>query len=130
LSLFNRQNPQGNWTLRVRDAYVSDTGKVNSASISICTKTFTLDNSSFTIDDFALYPNPNKGVFDIKFTSNSSEKIKVLLHDLLGRKIYENQFDNSGSIDEKIQLKSYQSGTYILTVIDGNRKVDKKIVIE
>lgn len=130
LSLFNGQNPQGNWTLRVRDAYVNDTGKVNSASISICTKTFTLDNSSFTIDDFVLYPNPNKGVFDIKFTSNSSEKIKVLLHDLLGRKIYENQFDNSGSIDKKIHLKSYQSGTYILTVIDGNRKVDKKIVIE
>jgi subtilisin-like proprotein convertase family protein len=130
LSKFNGQNPQGNWTLRVRDPYTGDTGKLNSASITICTKTFTLETSNYVIDDFVMYPNPNKGIFNIKFTSNSSEKIKVLIHDLLGRKIYDNQFDNNGNINEKIHLKKYQSWTYILTVVDGSRKVEKKIILE
>jgi subtilisin-like proprotein convertase family protein len=130
LANFNGQNPLGNWTFRVRDSYTGDKGKLNSASITICTKTFTLETSDFTIDDFMMYPNPNKGIFTIKFSSTSSKDIKVLVYDLLGRKIYQNQFDNNGNFEEKIQLKNAQSGVYFLTVVDGDRKVEKKIVLE
>ena len=130
LSNFNGQNPQGNWMLRVRDAYAGDTGKLNSASITICTKTFTTDISDSSLNDFEMYPNPNEGVFNIKFNSDSKKNIIVIVHDLLGRKIYQNQFKNNSFIDEKISLKNTQSGVYLLTVIDGNRKIEKKIVIE
>jgi hypothetical protein len=34
------------------------------------------------------YPNPNKGNF-IQFTSQSGNEIKVSVHDLLGRKLFE-----------------------------------------
>ena len=130
LSAFNGQNPQGNWVLRVRDAYKVDTGTLNSASITICTKTFTLSAPSFEINDFVMYPNPNKGNFNIQFTSKSANGVKVFVHDLLGRKIYENQFENKGIFSENIQLKNVQPGLYLLTVIDGDRKEVKKIAIE
>jgi subtilisin-like proprotein convertase family protein len=130
LSAFNGQNPQGVWTLRVRDAYKNDLGTLNSASITICTQTYTLAAPEFQINDFVLYPNPNKGNFNIQFTSASSNGVKVLVHDLLGRKLFENKFESNSNFNKNIQLKNVQPGLYLLTVIDGDRKEERKIVIE
>jgi hypothetical protein len=77
-----------------------------------------------------MYPNPNKGVFNIQFTSQSRNGVKVLVHDLLGRKLFEKEYENKGKFNENIQLKNIQAGIYLLTVIDGERKEVKKIVIE
>ncbi|HEX9152672.1 MAG TPA: T9SS type A sorting domain-containing protein, partial [Flavobacterium sp.] len=126
----NGQNQQGTWTLRVRDAYQANTGTLNSASITICTQTFTLAAPDFQINDFVLYPNPNKGNFNIQFTGASSSGVKVAVHDLLGRKIFEKKFENSSNFNENIQLKNAQPGLYLVTVIDGDRKEVRKIVIE
>lgn len=130
LAGFNGQNPQGVWTFRIRDAYEGDLGTLNSASITICTQTFTLDAPEFQINDFVLYPNPNKGNFNVQFTSTSSNGVKVLVHDLLGRKLFENKFENKTNFNENIQLKNAQPGVYLLTVVDGDRKDVRKIVIE
>lgn len=130
LAAFNGQSKQGVWTFRASDAQVNDIGKVDSAAITICTQTFTLAAPEFQINDFVLYPNPNKGNFNIQFTSNSSNGIKVLVHDLSGRKLFENEFKNKSNFNENIQLKNAQPGAYLLTVIDGNRKDVRKIVIE
>ena len=130
LAAFNGQNPQGTWTLRVRDAFTNDLGTLDSASITICTKSYTLASPSFEIANFVIYPNPNKGNFNIQFSSKSAEGVSVLVHDLLGRKLFEKQFDSKVNFDENIQLKSIQPGLYLLTVIDGDRKEVKKIAIE
>ena len=130
LAAFNGQSKQGVWTFRASDAQVNDIGKVDSAAITICTQTFTLAAPEFQINDFVLYPNPNKGNFNIQFTSNSSNGVKVLVHDLSGRKLFENEFKNKLNFNENIQLKNAQPGVYLLTVIDGNRKDVRKIVIE
>jgi subtilisin-like proprotein convertase family protein len=130
LSAFNGENPSGNWTFRIRDAEPSDSGTVNSASIDICTQTYTLSAEDFKISDFVMYPNPNKGVFNIQFTSQSTNGVKVLVHDLLGRKLFEKEYENKGKFNENIQLKNIQAGIYLLTVVDGERKEVKKIVIQ
>lgn len=130
LAGFNGQNPTGTWTFRIRDALKGDVGTLNSASITICTQTFTLDAPEFQINDFVLYPNPNKGNFNVQFTSTSSNGVKVLVHDLLGRKLFENKYESNTNFNENIQLKNAQPGIYLLTVIDGDRKDVRKILIE
>ncbi|MBG6110847.1 subtilisin-like proprotein convertase family protein [Flavobacterium sp. CG_9.10] len=130
LAVFNGQNPAGVWTFRIRDAFKGDVGTLNSASITICTQTYTLAAPEFEINDFVLYPNPNKGNFNVQFTSKSSTGIKVLVNDLLGRKIFEKEFENNANFNENIQLKNAQAGIYLLTVVDGERKQIKKIVVE
>jgi subtilisin-like proprotein convertase family protein len=130
LAAFNGENPQGIWTFRIRDAYKNDTGTLNSASITICTKSYTLSAEDFQINDFVLYPNPNKGNFTIQFTSQSATAVKVLVHDLLGRKLFDKEYENTGSFNKNIQLQHIQAGIYLLTVFDGDRKEVKKLVIE
>jgi len=129
LAAFNGENPSGNWTFRIRDNYPGDKGTLNSASIAICTNTYTLSAEDFKIDDFALYPNPNKGNFTIQFTSQSNNEVKVLVHDLLGRKLFEKEYEINNNFNKNIQLQDMQAGVYLLTVIDGDRKEIKKLVI-
>jgi subtilisin-like proprotein convertase family protein len=130
LAAFNGEDPSGNWTFRIQDAYLGDTGTLNSASITICTKSYTLSTEDFQTDDFVMYPNPNKGNFTVQFTSQSETGVKVLVHDLLGRKLFDKDYENKGSFNKNIQLQHIQAGIYLLTVIDGDRKEVKKLVIE
>lgn len=131
LSAFNGENPGGTWTLRFRDTNANDTGTINSASIQICSSSYaTLATPSFEINDFVLYPNPNKGDFNIRFSSSNTAAIKVFVTDMLGRKIYQKEFENTGDFNQNIQLKNASAGTYIVTVIDGDRKGVSKIIVE
>lgn len=128
LSVLNRQNPQGNWTFRVRDAVLGSFGTINAASVNICAKTFTLGTDDFELIGFALHPNPNKGNFTVQFQSETSS-VKVLVHDILGRNIYSNVFESSGAFNQNIQLPNVSSGIYLVTVIDGERRTFKKIIV-
>ncbi|HKO78344.1 MAG TPA: M12 family metallo-peptidase [Flavobacterium sp.] len=131
LSAFNGENPGGTWKLRFIDVGEGDIGIINSASIQICSNTYTtLATSSFEINDFVLYPNPNKGDFNIRFSSSNTTDIQVSVTDMLGRKIYQKAFENIGDFNQNIQLKNAAAGTYIITVVDGDRKGISKIIVE
>jgi hypothetical protein len=49
------------------------------------------------------YPNPNKGNFNIQFTSQSGNEM-VLVHDLLGRKLF--AYENTGNFNQNIHYKT------------------------
>ncbi|GAA3752346.1 MULTISPECIES: reprolysin-like metallopeptidase [Flavobacterium] len=129
LSAFNGENPQGNWTFKVRDAVVGMFGTINSASVNICTKTYTLGNSDFENVDFIAYPNPNKGSFTVQFNRDSVSEIKVYVNDIVGKYVYDRTFQGSGYFIQDIQLPNVPSGLYFLTVTDGQRKIVKKILV-
>lgn len=130
LSAFNGQNPQGNWTFRVYDNFAGDTGTINNWAIEVCTQTITLSTHDVGFDNFAVYPNPNNGNFNIQFNTNSSNGVKVLVYDMRGRSIFENEFSSSATFNQNIHLNNAQAGVYLLTVTDGERKEVKKIVVE
>lgn len=129
LSAFNGENPQGNWTFRVFDDTVGALGIINSASVNICSKTYTLGNNDFENVDFVAYPNPNKGTFTVQFSRDSISEIKVYVNDINGKYVYDRTFQGSGYFIQDIQLPDVPSGLYFVTVTDGNRKEVKKILV-
>ncbi|CAN1544999.1 Secretion system C-terminal sorting domain [Flavobacteriaceae bacterium] len=131
LNILNGQNPQNEWTLRFRDPSNGDIGKIDNASLTICTKKFTsLSEKDFKIDSFMSYPNPSKGTLNIQFNSKSTANISICVYDLLGRKLFDEKYPNKSSFNEEIKLKNINPGIYVLKVIDGDRKEEKKIIIE
>ena len=92
--------------------------------------TTNLATEGFNLEGFRLYPNPNKGNFIVQFNSISLNDINVAVHDLRGRKVFDQDYNNIGIFSQNINLNQIQSGIYIVTVKDGDNKVDKKIVIE
>lgn len=129
LSAFNGESSQGNWFFGIADFAQQDTGTVNSWFVEICTLgTAGLDSNS--LQNFSLYPNPNEGSFTVAFNSNSANDIKVSVHDMRGREIYNSSFQNTGMFSGNIDLQNAQTGIYMVTVQDGSKKAVEKIVIK
>jgi len=90
----------------------------------------TLGLSEIEFKDFSLFPNPNNGYFTIKFITKSSTDIKVDIHDIRGRQVFQKHFSNTGDFNQDIYLNEIQSGIYFATIFDGSNKIVKRIVIE
>ncbi|WP_433834365.1 reprolysin-like metallopeptidase [Flavobacterium anhuiense] len=129
LNAFNGENSEGTWTFRVYDDTTGALGTINSASVNICNKTYTLGNEDFNNADFVAYPNPNKGRFTVQFDRDSVSDIKVTVNDITGKYVYDRTFQGSGYFIQDIQLPGVPPGLYFVTVTDGERKNVKKILI-
>ncbi len=129
LAVYNDKQSNGVWTLSAFDTYAGDTGQINSWSMEICSQTITLMKKSFGFDDFAVFPNPNNGNFNIKFSNASDSGVKVMVADLRGRVILQKDYAGQATFNQNIQLNNAQSGVYLLTVTDGSRKEVRKIIV-
>nr|WP_294936615.1 zinc-dependent metalloprotease family protein [uncultured Flavobacterium sp.] len=129
LSAFNGQNSTGTWTLRIFDGFNQDGGQLNSWSLNICTVQ-TAGVAENSLKDFSVYPNPNNGNFTVHFESNTGNDIKINVHDVSGRMIFDKSYQNTGTFNQVLQLNNAQSGVYLVTVIDGESKTTKRIIIK
>ena len=126
LSVFNGKPSAGNWTLTAFDNYNGDTGNIVAWGIDFgCT----LNNETFSVNDYALYPNPNKGSFNLRFQSTSNEVV-VSVFDIRGRSVFNKTYSSSGLFDNTLNLGEVNSGVYLVNIKDGDRIVVKKIVVE
>lgn len=133
LSVFNGTLPTqngGGWRIVVADFVAANNGVMNSYTFEFCSTTTTLAIADYGLSNFVLYPNPNNGSFNVSFDSASSGDISIGVHDMGGRKIYDKSFQNTGAFNQQVQLDGLQTGVYIVTVQDGDRKEVKRIVIE
>ncbi len=129
LSAFNGLAANGTWTLYAADFYNQDIGTLNSWAIEVCTSVIQLNNETYNLDGFAVYPNPNNGVFNVKFNPTSND-INVMVHDIRGREVYNRAYTNNGIFDETLNLGTVEAGVYLVTVKDGSKKEVRKIVIK
>ncbi len=130
LNSFNGAIPAGNWQFGFRDLVPGDVGTVNSFSLEICGLVNVLATTDFAFEDFALFPNPNSGEFTLRFHSGSGNAIKVQVHDIRGRVIFDKAYGNSGLFDQQIRMDRAEAGIYLVSVADGDQKIVKRIIIE
>ncbi|MFC7774550.1 zinc-dependent metalloprotease [Flavobacterium sp. GCM10027622] len=130
LFVLNDQNPNGSWLFGVIDEEALDVGTINSYTLTICSKQYTLANDDFELEAFELFPNPSNGSFTLKFVSNTGNDIKVNVFDLRGRQIFDKTYRNTGVFSQDIGLENAQAGVYLLSVLDSGKKTVKRIVVE
>lgn len=84
----------------------------------------------FAFENFAVYPNPSNGTFNLKFTPDSAENIEVSLFDLRGRMINQSIFDeaSTGVFNKQLDYNDIDAGMYFLVVKNGNKSVTKKLI--
>ena len=129
LSDFNGQDSTGLWTLTVSDAFNQDGGSIDSWTLDICSAApLAVDENQ--LENFSIYPNPNHGAFTIQFNSSSSDAIVVGVHDMRGREVFTKTYTNNGVFNESLQLNNLQAGVYLVSILDGAKKLVKKIIVE
>jgi subtilisin-like proprotein convertase family protein len=132
---YNGNNSAGSWKMYFKDTVVDSNvaaATFNTFTFQLCkaTQVAVLSSENFAINDLVLYPNPNNGTFNVQFTSDSGNEIKVNVHDMRGREIFAKSYVNNGLFNESLQLNKAQAGIYLVTIQDGAKKEVKKIVVE
>lgn len=129
LNNLNGLSAQGQWKLIITDNWNGDTGTLNSWSLDLgCSEN--AGTNTFELANFKLYPNPNNGNFTIAFSSDSTQDISVAVFDIRGRKVVENTYQNTGEINQNINLQPVQPGVYMMVIKDGNITQTRKIIIQ
>ncbi len=85
----------------------------------------------FTFDDFAVYPNPSNGTFNLTFKPASNDNIEVALYDLRGRAINTYTYDDvsaSSTFSKQLDYGYIESGVYFLVVKNGDKVTTKKLI--
>ena len=129
----------GNTTMRIITKYFNH-GLPTSCEINFDGETedytITVEDNPASIDDvafeaFKLYPNPNKGNFNLQFDVINTEKVAIQLFDIRGRLVGEkNYFDTSSTFSETISFDKTVAGLYLLRIINGNVSTTRKLIIE
>lgn len=81
--------------------------------------------------EFLIHPNPTNGQLHIKI-SGFSDVSSIQLYDLSGKSFYRESIKN---IDQQnyiktLDLSEYESGIYLLQLMDNQRVITKKIILE
>lgn len=80
-------------------------------------------------NNIKIFPNPNNGTFNIQLRNSLNEKVLMSLYDLGGRLIHSQSIENFGETNNTISLNNLSTGVYLLKIIDGNRELAKKLIV-
>ncbi|MBR9845276.1 MAG: T9SS type A sorting domain-containing protein [Algicola sp.] len=132
LSVLYGEMSGGDWTLSVDDDFgFADGGQILTFSLELCIEgALSVSEESISLSDFVIYPNPNKGTFNVVINNSNSEDVNISVFDIRGRRIFDNIYDGSPSFNQTVSLENAQSGVYLVTIDNGIHKATKRIIID
>ena len=83
------------------------------------------------IANLDVYPNPSRDVFNITFTSETIQNLKVRIVNVIGEElINENLEQFIGEYTKQIDLSNNAKGIYFLEITTNNGVINKKIILQ
>ena len=81
-------------------------------------------------DNLTVYPNPSKGVFDVKLTKVTL-KTDIILLDISGKIIDRKVISKENSSNNIVTIGNYNlsSGLYLLRIVNQDESVTKKLIV-
>lgn len=108
---------------------VSSPATSNTISMSINGAVALNDHSQTSF--IKIYPNPNKGLFELSFSGTDKSEYAVEITNVLGQTVYKNNvFTSNGVHTSSIDLSKQDAGMYFVTVRNNKAKQIKKIIIQ
>lgn len=79
---------------------------------------------------FMILPNPGSGLFQLIFTLNSNQDLKLTIRNSMGQQILFSEIDNVMYNVLDLDLSPYSDGIYFAEIVGSGEKVVKKIVLK
>ena len=84
-----------------------------------------------SIVNLAVYPNPSRDVFNVSFTSEEVQDLKVRVLNIVGEEIIEEELQQFvGEYTKQIDLDTYSKGIYFLEIETTTGIINKKLVLQ
>lgn len=75
---------------------------------------------------FSISPNPSKGMFTVKLGNNSNKEVSLSVSDMSGRTVHQEKHQ----VGDIVNLESLESGTYVVTLSQGNNIAREQLIIQ
>jgi hypothetical protein len=98
---------------------------ITGPNLSLSTSSASLGN-----DNLVIWSNEVEQQLNFKYQTISQEYAKIILLDIQGRTIFEDNFKPSnGKIKGKIKTSNFTNGIYILNLVQGKNIINQKVII-
>ena len=83
------------------------------------------------INNLDVYPNPSRDVFNISFSSDKQQDLRIRILNVVGAEIYkEDRQEFVGEYIKQISLDKYGKGIYFLEIETSTGVVNKKLILQ
>ena len=89
----------------------------------------TLATNTVVKNDFAIYPNPNNGTFEIQLVELADD-FTIQVYDNAGRIVYTKVNTQTNSLTQTVNLENISSGIYLVSLKNSKGTTTRKIVIQ
>ena len=88
-------------------------------------------NGGMTINNLDIYPNPSDDIFNISFSSEKVQDLKIRILNVVGAQVYTEDRENFiGEYTKQISLDNYGKGLYFLEIETNNGIINKKLILQ
>jgi len=85
------------------------------------------ENASIGIE---IFPNPNKGTFNLKIESQNGQTISLKIVSVTGRIVYNQEnIEINGTLTQQVDISQMANGVYSLFIIGDNYMTTRKIIL-
>jgi len=83
------------------------------------------------IEGMIVYPNPSRSIFNINFTSDEVQSIKVNIVDMMGQVVIsEDLGDFVGEYHKQFDLSTYSKGVYFMNIQTNTELINQKLMLQ
>ena len=88
-------------------------------------------NENKALSKFNVFPNPNNGQFNVQIQTTQSEKLNLLVRNLIGQIVYSEKLTAINSLNKRLNLNRLEKGIYTIS-LENNDAVymTKKVSIQ
>jgi hypothetical protein len=79
------------------------------------------------VQEFTIYPNPNRGIFSIQLSNEKSELQRIMITDVRGIVVYNN--NDTNTVINEIQLPNPVPGIYIISLYFKDKILTSKFAV-
>ncbi|MBL0333945.1 MAG: T9SS type A sorting domain-containing protein [Chitinophagaceae bacterium] len=80
-----------------------------------------------------VYPNPNRGVFQVRFFNTANEQVNVIVYSSAGQKVFQKAVTTGGSAytQMEINISGQPAGVYVVNLVDGSGNIrgSRRIIV-
>jgi hypothetical protein len=90
-----------------------------------------INSNGTAINNLAIYPNPSRNMFNISFTSEGVQNLKVRVLNLIGEELVSDNLEQFiGEYTKQIDLTKNAKGIYFLEIETNEGVINKKLILQ
>ena len=83
------------------------------------------------IKELTIYPNPSRDLFNISFSTQQKQDVRIIVLNVLGEIVYSEILDRfMGNYQSVIKLNGYMKSTYFLEIHTEKGIINKKLILQ